>query len=82
MATALSVVIGALISMVLVMVVESLRRPRLVIRLETPPHDKVLNGNEETRWLRVIVTNEAFPTWTGWMIRDSATPCRGSLRYF
>ena len=81
MIEAFSVIIGAVISILITVTVENMRRPRLVIEIERTPHDRKFATGPDARWLRVIVTNQQLPWWARWMVRESATACRGSLKY-
>lgn len=64
MTTAIGVIAGALISITIVILVEALRRPRLIIEIERPPlADRTFPGIGEARWLRVVVRNNALPRW-------------------
>ena len=64
-----------------VILVETLRQPKLSIRIESGPEDISLRDGRKARWVHVIVTNESLPRWAMWLKRDSATLCRATVQF-
>ena len=80
--TILSIIIGAIIAIVITMVTEMLRKPRLHLKI-IPPVDMVLNGTpaNQMRALRLKLTNTALPSWAQWMSRNAALQCHGNITF-
>ena len=81
--TIFSVVVGALLSLAIVIWVESQRRPRLAIRIR-PPADRNYEGQpaRNARFLEVDVENLALANWQRWMLRQAAVNCRAAIAFF
>lgn len=81
MQTAIGIVAGGVLTILVAMWVEWLRRPRLTITVEQP-FDMVINpGNLRARSLRVLVMNRALPPVAFFMIRAPALQCRAKISF-
>ena len=74
----LGISIGAILAILFTMWVEYLRRPRLRLSIETPPHD---HPNHQFRCLRLKLSNKPLPWWARWMLRAPALQCRGTITF-
>ncbi len=63
--------------------VENMRRPRLSIQIEDPPPEAAYQNRpaQNTRWVRVLVSNEPLPSWAAWLMREVATRCRAEITF-
>ncbi len=80
-----AVFLGVLSSLIVVMFVEWMRKPRLSLSI-LPPEDVGLYGGDGTlieRYvaLKVCVSNDALPFAFRWMQRQSARDCRATLNF-
>jgi hypothetical protein len=83
MGTALSIILGGLITIVTAIFIEYLRRPRLDIRI-TPPVDRNYPDDRpvhRAKYLVVHVRNKPLPTWLRWMSRNAALQCHSEVRF-
>lgn len=80
---AAQVVLGAIVAIVITILVESLRKPRVSIRI-LPPADTTYTNKLATnaRFLSVGVVNNALPTWARWMSRNAATQAHGEITFY
>lgn len=72
---AIGVVAGGIISIVITIVIESMRRPKLRISVLDPFDFDLL------RSLRLSVKNEDLPRCARWMIRAPASQCHGKITF-
>jgi hypothetical protein len=84
--TFIGVLLGAVVSILVTIWVENLRRPRLRISIEHPVDTalgSVVGGATPLpfRSLRVGVSNEALSRVAGWMVRAPALQCRGTITF-
>lgn len=80
--TGISIVIGGLISVLTVVGVEYLRRPKLTLAIEKPPRDAESPGGKSMRRnLRLKLRNEPLPAIARWMQRAAAIQCRGEITF-
>lgn len=82
-ATVAQLIIGALIAIVITIAVENLRRPKLELSIEEPPHDGIYQHAPANvmRSLRVRLFNNPLPKWARWMVRAPALQCRGTITF-
>jgi len=85
--TLIGVVLGAVVSILVTIWVENLRRPKLRISIE-PPGDfvfgNILGGSQQPMqyWaLRVRVSNKQPTVLAGWIERGAALGCRGAITF-
>lgn len=82
MQVAIGILFGALITLLITIGVESFRRPRLTLAIETPPHDAPSpDGKQMRRHLRLKLRNEPLPSGMHWMQRSAALQCRGEITF-
>jgi hypothetical protein len=78
-------ILGALAAMGIAMLVEWLRKPKLLITVEIPPLDwEYLPGRpvQRARYVRVIVENRQPQSFLRWIRRDAALQCEGEVTFF
>ncbi len=84
MDNAISIILGGLITIIVTMLVESYRRPKLSLSMEDPPLDVPYPPGrpaQRARYLRVILRNKALPRGLRWMQRSAALQCRGEITF-
>ena len=84
MSGATEIVVGGLITIAITIGVEYFRRPRLELRIETPPCDLLDRKGcpaRDARHLRLIIRNEPLPALLHWMLRGAALQCRGEITF-
>jgi len=85
METALSIVIGGLITILTAILVEYLRLPKLHLTIEYPPCDVAYPDGERpaknAKYLRLKLRNQALPSIFRWMQRATALQCRGEISF-
>ena len=82
--TILGVVLGAIISIVITIWIENLRKPRLDIQLQA--HSDGNYEDEErpakkVRFLHLKLVNKALPGFAKWMTRQTAVECHGVISF-
>jgi len=79
MATALSIILGGVVTILTTMVVEQLRRPVLSLAIEEPPLDLPSpDGKGRRRNLRLILRNKSLAKF---LQRSAALQCRGEITF-
>jgi len=79
MATALSIILGGLITILTAMGVEYLRLPVLSLAIEEPPLDLLgPDGKGKRRNLRLVLHNKSLPEF---LQRSAALQCRGEITF-
>jgi hypothetical protein len=82
MATALSIILGGLITILTAIGVEYLRRPVLKLAIEEPPLDLPSpDGKGKRRNLRLKLRNESLPKFGRFIQRSAALQCRGEITF-
>lgn len=83
--TILSVVLGAIIAIVITIMVENLRKPKLELRI-APPKDKNYKDQkrpaEKMRSLGIELFNKPLPCWARWMFRNAAIQAHGTITFY
>jgi|SRR5208337_665005 len=77
----LSIVGGGLITIATAIFIEWLRKPRLVLRIETPELDLPKNAPPQRRHLRLVLKNKPLIPGFRWMQRSAALQCRGTITF-
>jgi hypothetical protein len=82
--TAIGIVGGAIVAIIVTVVVEVLRRPKL--RMTIVPGERVpqypLNSTARTgHYLHIDLVNEPLPGLFRWLARDAALQCRGTITF-
>jgi hypothetical protein len=78
------VVAGGIITILITIWIESLRRPRLSLKIEQPPLDVAYPSShpaQNVRTLRLVLSNEALPHWARWMVNAPALQCRAAITF-
>lgn len=85
MATALSIIVGGIITILTAICVEALRRPVLNLVIEEPPFERpIIDGDgkeKKRRNLRLKLRNKPLPTIVRFMQRSAALQCRGEITF-
>jgi hypothetical protein len=80
----LSVVLGGLITILTAIAVETLRRPKLKLRL-CDPKDNDYRGQERpaqtARFINLVLENKPLPCCAVWMSRSAAVQCHGMISF-
>jgi hypothetical protein len=81
-ATILEIVLGAIIAILMTIVIENLRKPKLELRIAPPRDDSYQNRPaNDVRFLGVKLYNKPLPKWARWMSRDTALQCHGYISF-
>jgi hypothetical protein len=80
--TILEVLLGAIIAILTTILIENLRKPKLVLRI-APPKDMTYPNSpaNEARFLGLELHNKPLPKWARWMSRDTALQCHGYITF-
>jgi hypothetical protein len=82
-AATLSVILGGLITILVAVSIEFMRRPRLVLEIAPPVDNQYPNGHpaQRVRFLRLRVTNRALPRCLRFISRLTASQCAASITF-
>jgi hypothetical protein len=81
---AVGLVLGAVVAILLTILVENTRKPKLKIALDSPidvPYQGQARPAQQARYVRLNLINEPLPRWTRWMSRNVALQCHGSITF-
>lgn len=83
METLMGIVVGAIIAILIPLRIESLRKPKLKLKLTEPQDSNYENSPASVaRFLLVKLVNEQLPRWASWwMSRDAALQCHGTITF-
>ena len=78
----MEVILGAVIAILITIMVENLRKPKLVLHIASPV-DLEYEGRpaKKARYLLVGVENKPLPWFAGWMSRSAALQCHGFITF-
>ena len=83
--TIIGIVGGAIISILITIAIEYLRRPNLHLMIEQPPQEVTYQDNLHparfSRYLRLHLFNKPLPKWARWMLRSPAIQCKGTITF-
>ena len=80
--TILEVVLGAIVAILITLLVENLRKPKLQLRLDSPTDIKYQNSPaQNVRFLSLELVNTPLPRWARWMSRNTALQCHGDITF-
>jgi hypothetical protein len=81
--TILEVVLGAVVAILITILVENLRKPRLQLSIDSPPTDVSYQNHpaQHARFLAVRLANRPLPRWARWMSRNTALQCHGEITF-
>jgi len=79
--TAIGIIFGGILTILVAVWVEWLRRPKLKLSIE-PPIDIMINpGNLNSRSLRVLASNASLSRFLFFMVRSPALQCRATITF-
>lgn len=80
--TVLEVVLGAIVAILITILVENLRKPKLRLRIAQAV-DMQYQGRPATlaRFLGLELMNNPLPRWARWMSRNVAIQCHGTITF-
>ena len=83
--TGIEVVLGAIVAIAITILIENLRKPKLVLKIEKPTDADYRNREnypaEIARYLCLNLLNEPLPAWARWMTRNPALQCHGQITF-
>jgi hypothetical protein len=83
--TVIEVVLGAIVAIVITIVIENLRKPKLVLEIEKPTdadyRDRQNYPVGIARYLCLNLINKPLPRWARWMTRNPALQCHGQITF-
>lgn len=81
--TILQVILGAIVAILITILVENLRKPRLQLGIDSPPTDVEYQNHpaKYARFLSVELANAPLPRWARWMSRNTALQCHGEVTF-
>ncbi len=78
----IGVIIGAIIAVFITITVETLRKPKLSMEIDTPGDREYQNRPaRDARFLYVRIKNHQLPKFARWMTRNPATSCHGTITF-
>ena len=79
----ISVIFGAVVAIITTIIVENLRRPRLIINIAKPTDNDYPQDHpaKHARFLCLEVKNKPLTKLTRWMSRNTAVQCHGTISY-
>lgn len=82
--TALGAFLGAVLSLLVSMIIEHQRKPKLSLKIEEPPTDMNYTDRpaNKARFLRVRLSNRATPWYLSWLGRNAAIHCHGEIQFY
>jgi hypothetical protein len=82
--TAIGAFLGALLSIFASIAIEYERKPKLHLTIEMPPLDRLGLPQPciQSRFLRVLVTNDPMPRPLKWLGRSPAIQCTGDIQFY
>ena len=81
----MEILLGALITIILVIVVENLRRPKLDLRMVPPKNNDYSGQNRPANKMRALCIecfNKPLPLFARWMSRNAALQAHGTITFF
>jgi hypothetical protein len=80
--TIVEIVLGAVLAIIVTILIESLRKPKLDLSIDSPYDYEYLNHPaKKVRFLNLKITNKPLPKIAAWMTRDTATQCHGQITF-
>lgn len=81
--TILEVVLGAIISIVITVFIEWLRKPKLIFYIGKPSDRSYeTSPAKEARFLGIELSNEPLPEIFRWLQRNTAMQCHGTIEFY
>ncbi len=81
--TIFEVALGAIVAILITILVENLRKPKLVLGIDLLPTDVEYSNHpaKHARFLSVKLVNTPLPQWARWMSRSTALQCHGEITF-
>jgi hypothetical protein len=80
--TILEVALGAVVAILITILVENLRKPKLQLRLAPPTDIEYRNRPaQNVRFLGLEQVNKPLPRWARWMSRSTALQCHADITF-
>ena len=81
--TIFEVVLGAIVAILITILVENLRKPKLQLGIDSSPTDMEYQNRPAryARFLSVKLVNTPLPQWARWMSRSTALQCHGEITF-
>jgi hypothetical protein len=80
--TILGVALGAVVAILITILVENLRKPKLQLGLDPPTDVEYQNRPaQNVRFLSLELVNTPLPRWARWMSRSTALQCHGEITF-
>lgn len=81
--TAIGAFVGAVLSLVISIIIENQRKPKLSFRIEDPPSDNEYPNSpaKKARFLRIQLWNSEMPKIFRWLSRESAMQCNADIQF-
>lgn len=82
--TALGAFLGALLSLLVIIIIEHQRKPKLSLKIEEPPTDISYSNRpaNKARFLRVRLSNRGMPRLLKWLGRNAAMHSHGEIQVY
>jgi len=81
--TILEVALGAVVAILITILVENLRKPKLALKVEQPTDvDYQDHPAQHARFLSLELVNRPLPRWARWMSRNTALQCHGEITFY
>lgn len=80
----LEIILGAVVAIVITILVEYLRKPKLRLRLAQASNPTYESGDrpaQVARFLALNLVNESLPSLARWMQRNAALQCHGTITF-
>lgn len=80
----LEIILGAVVAIVITILVEYLRKPKLRLRLAQASNPTYESGDrpaQAARFLALDLVNESLPSLARWMQRNAALQCHGTITF-
>ncbi|HAD07740.1 MAG TPA: hypothetical protein DCE76_11345 [Anaerolineaceae bacterium] len=82
-ATVLEIILGAIIAIVITVLVESFRKPKLELKIDDPADILYTNRPvQNVRFLRIELKNKSLPKMFQWLQRSAALQCHGTIEFY
>ena len=79
----LEIVLGAIISIIITVFIEWLRKPKLIFHIGKPSDRSYeTSPAKEARFLGIELINEPLPKIFRWLQRNTAVQCHGTIEFY
>ena len=81
----MEVLFGAIVAIIITIVIENLRKPKLILEIANPTDADYRNRQNYpagiARYLCLNLNNQPLPHWARWMARSPALQCHGQITF-